>query len=81
MWWTSTGLVVVSQYSHLLAFNRLISSDRERVSERGVYEKVVGRDRQRRKKGVSSTVRLGRDLAFESIEEKERTSPQWKRTR
>jgi hypothetical protein len=40
-----------------------------------VYEKVVGRARQRRKKGVSSWVRLGRDLAFESIEEKERNLP------
>jgi hypothetical protein len=32
-----------------------------------VYEKGVGRDRQKRKKGVSSCVRLGRDLAFETI--------------
>jgi hypothetical protein len=39
-----------------------------------VYEKVVGRARQRRKKGVSSWVRLGLNRAKDHILKKERTS-------
>jgi hypothetical protein len=40
-----------------------------------VYEKVVGRDRQRGKKGVTSWVRQGVNRAKECPLRKERTSP------